>query len=89
MCEMTMVIQDDYVVIKVNWFSLTSWSSVTVLGDGKYFDCRVTNRRRWTEKGQSRQVPNLEKKRKEEEEKRPKDKGMQLCSLCMITLSMP
>ena len=59
-----MVIQDDYVVTKVNWFSLTSWSSVTVLGDGKYFDCRVTNRRRWTEKGQSHQGPNLEKNKK-------------------------
>ena len=26
------------------------------------------------------------KKRKEEEEKRAKDKGIQLCSLCMITV---
>ena len=72
-----MVIQDDYVVTKVNWFSLTSWSSVTVLGDGKYFDCRVTNRRRWTEKGQSRQVPNLEKN---EKKKRRNEQKIKVCN---------
>ena len=72
-----MVIQDDYVVSKVNWFSLTSWSPVTVLGDGKYFDCRVTNRRRWTEKGQSRQVPNLEKN---EKKKRRNEQKIKVCN---------
>jgi len=57
-----------------------------VLGDhGKSVDCRVPNKQRWTEKGQSHQVPNSGKK---EKKKRRKEKGMQLRSLCMITVSI-
>ncbi len=44
-----------------------------------------------TAMGRKRAKPSgaqFRKKRKEEEEKRAKDKGMQLHSLCMITVSM-
>ncbi len=43
-----------------------------MLGDGKSVDCRVPNKKRSKPSGAQ-----IRKKRKEEEEKRAKDKGMQ------------
>ncbi len=61
---------------------------MTVLGDGKSVDCRVPNK---YSDGGKRSKPSgaqFRKKRKEEEGKRVKNKGMHLHSFCMITLSM-
>ncbi len=55
-------------------------------GDLLIFECQIN-----TAKERKRSKPSgaqLRKIRKEEEEKRAKYKGMQLCSLCMITVSM-
>lgn len=67
---------------------------MTALGGGK--SVYLLNRRLQSKnsdgekKGQrlSCQVPYLGKKRKEDEEKRAKNKGIQQCSLCMIQVFM-
>ncbi len=51
--------------------------SDSVGGVGKSVDCRVPNKQRWREKGQSRQVPSLGKK---EKKKRRKEQKIKVCN---------
>jgi len=63
--------------IPITWLlAVTRDVSDSVEGRG------MGNKQRWAGKSQSHQVHNLGKKRKEEEEKRAKTKGRQLCSVC-------
>ncbi len=71
------------------WISLalTSGREWQCWGTGNLLivECQINTA--MEKKGQSRQVPNLGKKKRRRGEK-SKDKGMQLRSLCMITVSM-